>query len=118
MLGGAMRQVGILAAAGLYGLDHHLDRLAEDHDNATLLASRLRGSPRVRLVADPAETNIVIFSLLPGAPDAQTVVMAARDKNVLVVAFGPRTVRAVTHLDVTREECASAASVLLDVVGA
>jgi threonine aldolase len=118
MLGGAMRQVGILAAAGLYGLDHHLDRLREDHDNAMLLASRLRGSRRVRLVADPVETNIVIFSLLPDAPDAATVVAAARGKNVLVVAFGPRTVRAVTHLDVTPEECASAASVLLDVVDA
>jgi len=117
MLGGAMRQVGILAAAGLYGLDHHVDRLAEDHENAKLLASRLRASPRVRLVADPVETNIVIFSLSPDAPDAAAVVAAAREKHVLIVAFGPRTVRAVTHLDVTREQCAEAAQVLMEVVG-
>jgi len=117
MMGGAMRQIGILAAAGLYALDHHLDRLGDDHDNATFLASRLRASPRVRLVADPVETNIVIFSLEADAPDAAAVVAAARERSVLIVAFGPRTVRAVTHLDVTREDCEAAASVLLDVVG-
>jgi len=118
MLGGAMRQIGILAAAGLYALDHHLDRLVEDHENAKLLASRLRASRRVRLVADPVETNIVIFSLSADAPDAAAVIAAAREKGVLIVAFGPRTVRAVTHLDVTREDCEAAASFLLDVVGA
>jgi threonine aldolase len=63
-----MRQVGILAAAGLYALDHHLDRLAEDHEHAKLIASRLRSSPHVSLVADPVETNIVIFSLAAEAP--------------------------------------------------
>jgi len=117
MLGGAMRQVGILAAAGLYALDHHVERLADDHANATLIASRLRGNPRVTLVADPVETNIVIFSLAAGAPDAPAVVAAARAKGVLIVAFGPRTVRAVTHLDVTREQCERAADVLLAAVG-
>jgi len=117
MLGGAMRQVGILAAAGLYALDHHVERLADDHANATLIASRLRGHPRVTLVADPIETNIVIFSLAAGAPDAPAVVAAARAKGVLIVAFGPRTVRAVTHLDVTREQCEHAADVLVEVIG-
>ena len=117
MLGGAMRQVGILAAAGLYALDHHVDRLADDHENAKLIASRLRSNPRVSLVADPVETNIVIFSLAARAPDAAVVVAAARTHGVLVVAFGPRTVRAVTHLDVTREQCDRAASVLVDVIG-
>jgi threonine aldolase len=117
MLGGAMRQVGILAAAGLYALDHHRDRLAEDHDHAKLIASRLRSNPRVSLVADPIQTNIVIFALAAEAPDAGTVVAAARAQGVLVVAFGPRTVRAVTHLDVTREECDRAASILNDLVG-
>ncbi len=117
MFGGAMRQVGILAAAGLYALDHHVERLADDHANATLIASRLRGHPRVTLVADPIETNIVIFSLAAGAPDAPAVVAAARAKGVLIVAFGPRTVRAVTHLDVTREQCEHAADVLVEVIG-
>jgi threonine aldolase len=117
MLGGAMRQVGILGAAGLYALDHHVERLGEDHTNATLIASRLRGNPRVRLVADPVDTNIVIFSLGDGAPDAAAVIAAAREKGVLVVAFGPRMIRAVTHLDVTREQCERAADVLAAVVG-
>ena len=117
MLGGAMRQVGILGAAGLYALDHHLDRLREDHENAQVIAARLRSNPRISLVADPVATNIVIFRLADSAPDAAAVVAAARARGVLVVAFGPRTVRAVTHLDVTREECDRAASVLLDVVG-
>ena len=117
MLGGAMRQVGILAAAGLYALEHHLERLSDDHDNAKLIAERLRSNSRVSLVADPVETNIVIFSLGPEAPDAATVIAAARAKGVLVVAFGTRTVRAVTHLDVTRAECERAASVLDEVIG-
>jgi threonine aldolase len=117
MFGGAMRQIGILGAAGLYALDHHVDRLAEDHANAQLIASRLRGNSRVRLTADPVETNIVIFSVTDDGPDAAEVVAAARMRGVFVVAFGRRTVRAVTHLDVTREQCEQAADVLVDVIG-
>jgi threonine aldolase len=117
MFGGAMRQIGILGAAGLYALDHHVDRLAEDHANAQLIASRLRGNSRVRLTADPVETNIVIFSVTDDGPDAAEVIAAARTHGVFVVAFGRRTVRAVTHLDVTREQCEQAADVLVDVIG-
>ena len=116
MLGGAMRQVGILAAAGLYAIDHHLARLSDDHDNAKLIAAGLRTNPRVSLVADPIETNIVIVALGPDAPDAAAVIAAARARGVLVVAFGPRTIRAVTHLDVTRAECEQAAGVLEEVI--
>jgi threonine aldolase len=117
MLGGAMRQIGILGAAGLYALDHHIDRLADDHANAQLIASRLRSSSRVRLAADPVETNIVIFSIADDGPDAAAVVAAARAHAVFVVAFGRKTVRAVTHLDVTREQCQRAADVLMEVIG-
>lgn len=117
MLGGAMRQIGILGAAGLYALDHHVDRLAEDHANAQLIASRLRTSSRARLVSDPVDTNIVIFQLAESGPDAAAVVAGARAQGVLVVAFGRRTVRAVTHLDVTRQQCEQAAAVLLGVIG-
>ena len=117
MFGGAMRQIGILGAAGLYALDHHMDRLADDHANAQLIASRLRTNERVRLASDPVETNIVIFSMTAEGPDAPAVVAAARAQSVLVVAFGARTIRAVTHLDVTREQCDRAACVLLDVIG-
>ena len=117
MLGGAMRQIGILGAAGLYALDHHLERLAEDHANAELIASCLRASSRVRLAAEPVETNIVIFFLDDSAPDAAEVVAGAKARGVSVVAFGRRTVRAVTHLDVTRNDCERAAAVLLEIIG-
>lgn len=113
MFGGAMRQVGILAAAGIYALDHHVERLSEDHANAKLLATRLAASPRVALDMTTVQTNIVIFTLAPGARDAAAVVAAARARGVLVVAFGARIVRAVTHLDVTREQCERAADALL-----
>ena len=113
MLGGAMRQVGIFAAAGLYVLDHHYDRLADDHANARLLAERLAACPRI--VLDPARvrTNILIFDLAPGAPDAETVVGRARERGVLVFSFGPRTIRAVTHLDVSRAQCERAGEILV-----
>jgi threonine aldolase len=116
MFGGAMRQIGILAAAGLYALDHHLARLADDHANAKVISARLAASSRVVLDHRTVQTNIVIFSLAPGAPDAAAVVAAARARGVLVVAFGPRIVRAVTHLDVTREQCEHAVEVILDVI--
>jgi len=112
MLGGAMRQVGIFAAAGLYALDHHLARLAQDHLHARLIAERLARSSRVVLDPSRVRTNIVVFGLGAGAPDAATVVARAAAAGVLVVAFGPRTVRAVTHLDVSREACEQGAELL------
>jgi len=116
MLGGAMRQVGIMAAAGLHALDHHMQRLADDHANARRISERLVQSRRVLLDLATVQTNIVVFSLSPDAPDAATVVARARERGVLVFAFGARTIRAVTHLDVTREQCAAAAQVLVEVV--
>ena len=116
MLGGAMRQVGILAAAGLYALDHQLARLSEDHEHARLIAGRLAQSPRIVLDLATVQTNIVIFRLAEGAPDAETVLARARERDVLVVAFGPRTVRAVTHFDVSRRDCERGAEILASVV--
>jgi threonine aldolase len=116
MLGGAMRQAGIVAAAGIFALEHNVDRLADDHANARLIAETLAGSSRVLLDLDRVETNIVVFHLADDAPDAATVVAEARERGVLVFAFGPRTVRAVTHLDVDREACRRAAEALLDAV--
>jgi threonine aldolase len=118
MFGGAMRQVGIYAAAGLHALDRHVQRLAEDHANARLIAERLAASPRIRLDLEQTRTNILVFELAPGAPDAATVVIRARERGLLIFAFGPRTLRAVTHLDVTREQCARAAEILLQIVAA
>jgi threonine aldolase len=110
MLGGAMRQVGIFAAAGLHALDHHLERLAEDHANARALAERLANCDGIELDLATVQTNIVVFRLVRG--DAAGYVIAARAAGVLVNALGPRTVRALTHLDVTAAACRTAADTL------
>jgi threonine aldolase len=116
MLGGAMRQSGVLAAAGLYALEHHVERLAEDHINARLIGGRLFSCAGVAIDLDALETNIIVFGLRDGAPDAATVVARAAQRDVHVLAFGPRTVRAVTHLDVSRADCELAADALADAV--
>jgi threonine aldolase len=99
MLGGAMRQSGIVAAAGLYALDHHVERLAEDHDRARRLAQGLAELPGVELDPATVETNIVIFTV----PDSQAFCAALAAGDVAMSRFGPRRVRAVTHLDVDDE---------------
>ena len=116
MFGGAMRQAGIYAAAGVYALDHHHARLAEDHANARVLAERLAQSPRVMLDLATVQTNIIVFGVADEAPDGTAVVAAARERGVLVFAFGPRTIRAVTHLDVSRAQCIEAAGVLAAII--
>ena len=113
MLGGAMRQVGIFAAAGLYAIEHHMAGLHDDHSNARLLAERLVRSPHIELDLASVQTNIVVFALTADAPDAAALVAAARARGVWVNALGARTIRALTHRDVTREQCAAAAEVLL-----
>lgn len=116
MLGGAMRQVGIFAAAGLFGLDHHLDRLADDHAHARRIAEHLMACPHVALDLSTVQTNIVVFSLREGAPDAATLIGDAKERGVLAVAFGARTVRVVTHLDVSRAQCERAAHILVEIL--
>ncbi len=105
-LGGGMRQVGILAAAGLHALEHHLERIAEDHEHARLLADACGADPST------VQTNIVVIDV----PDAAAVVAAARGHGVLVSAVGRRALRMVTHLDVSRADAETAASVLAKVL--
>jgi threonine aldolase len=105
-LGGGMRQVGILAAAGLHALEHHLERIAEDHEHARLLADACGVDPST------VQTNIVVVDV----PDAAAVVAAARGHGVLVSAVGRRALRMVTHLDVSRADAETAASVLAKVL--
>jgi threonine aldolase len=112
MLGGAMRQVGIFAAAGTHALDHHLDDLAADHDNARRIGERLAATEGIVLDLATVQTNIVVFLLQPDAADAATVVQRARERGVLVNAFDARTIRAVTHLDVSAEQVDRAGAVL------
>ena len=116
MFGGALRQAGIVAAAGLYALDHNLERLTEDHANARLIAEGLVGVRGIELDLATVQTNIVIFRTKEGAPDAATVVARAKEQGVLVGAFAARTVRAATHLDVTRDQAKRASDVLAAVV--
>jgi threonine aldolase len=116
MAGGAMRQVGIFAAAADHALDHHLGRLADDHANARLLAERLATAPGIELDLATVQTNIVVARLAPDARDAAAVVDRARDSGVLIVALGPRMIRAVTHLDVSQEQILEAADVLVAAV--
>jgi len=100
MWGGAMRQSGIVAAGALHALDHHVERLADDHENARALASGLAELPGVELDPATVETNIVIFDV-PG--DAAAFAAAMHERGVQLSVFGPRRVRAVTHLDVDRQ---------------
>jgi threonine aldolase len=116
MFGGAMRQVGIYAAAGLYALEHHRARLLEDHANARLIATALAQHPRVDLDLASVQTNIIVFRLKDGAPDAAPLVERARERGVLLFPFGARTLRAVTHLDVSAAQCERAAAVLCDLI--
>jgi threonine aldolase len=106
-LGGGMRQVGVLAAACLYALDHHLDRLAEDHEHAQLLAKRLG--------VDPAsvETNMVVLDDV----EAPVIAEAAKAQGVLVSQVSARRIRLVTHLDVDRAAVDRAADVLAELLG-
>ena len=94
-----MRQSGVIAAMCLHALDHHVERLAEDHALAQSIAARIALYPGVERVL-PAPTNIVIFDLTPQAPDAATLVKLLHDDGVIVGLFGPRRIRVVTHLDV------------------
>jgi threonine aldolase len=116
MLGGGMRQVGILAAAALHALDHHVERLALDHTAARALAARLADSGLARAgrlrVAEP-ETNIVMIDL---DVSAEPVVRELASRGVRVSAFGPKRLRAVTHLDVSLVDCERAADRLVDVL--
>jgi threonine aldolase len=99
MMGGALRQSGILAAGCIHALEHHVERLADDHANARALAEGLAELPGVQIDPETVETNIVIFEV----PDA--ALLAERlAPEVDVLAIGTARVRAVTHLDVGREQ--------------
>ena len=97
-----MRQAGIIAAAGVYALRHHVERLALDHANARRLAEGLAELPGVKLDPAEVETNLVFFDVT-GALDASQVVERLLGHGIRMGALGPRTVRAVTHIDVTSE---------------
>jgi threonine aldolase len=113
MIGGAMRQSGIVAAAGLYALDHHVERLADDHARARRLAEGLAALPGVELDPATVQTNIVIFAV----PDAAAFTAALAAEDVVMSHFGPTRVRAVTHLDVDDAGIDRALEVAAQVLG-
>jgi threonine aldolase len=107
-LGGAMRQAGIIAAGGLYALEHHIERLAEDHANAKVLAEGLAEIPGVTLDPGEVETNIVIFEV---SEPAAAVAGRLLEQGVRVSQPGPHRLRAVTHLDIARRDVEEAVQI-------
>jgi threonine aldolase len=105
-LGGGWRQAGVLAAACLYALDHHVQRLADDHAAAQVFAEAVASHLAAAVDPDAVETNVVVINT--GSTPAAPIATAAAERGVLVSALGPFMIRAVTHLDVTVEDCESA----------
>jgi threonine aldolase len=116
LFGGAMRQAGIIAAAGVYALQHHVERLAEDHAHAKLLAQALAELPTVHLNPADVETNIVIFDVRATGRSATEVTEQLQKEGVRVSDAGRTRLRAVTHLDVSRQDITRAIDVLRSVL--
>jgi len=112
-LGGGMRQVGVLAAAGLIALENMPARLGEDHANARLLAEALAHIESVEIDVDGVETNIVIFTMKAGM-SATELVNRLKARGILASTLGPKMIRLVTHHDVSREQCVKAAETLTE----
>lgn len=103
MLGGAMRQSGVLAAAALYALEHHVERLGDDHERARALGAGIAGCAPIEVDPDEIETNIVIFGVDPAWGTPAALCRRLEEHGVRLLPAGPRTVRAVTHLDVSEQ---------------
>ena len=116
LFGGAMRQAGIIAAAGVYALQHHVERLAEDHAHAIILAQALAELPTVHLSPADVETNIVIFDVGATGRSATEVAEQLQKEGVRVSDAGRTKLRAVTHLDVSRQDITRAIDVFRSVL--
>lgn len=117
LFGGGMRQAGIIAAGALYALEKNIERLAEDHANAQVLADAIRQSEGLTLQPDTVDTNILIFHVEPSLGTASEFVDAMRAEGVLTMAVAPQLIRLVTHLDVDAEQVARAGEVIKQVAG-
>lgn len=115
LFGGGMRQAGVIAAAALYALENHVDRLAEDHANARRLAEAARGIRGLELLGDSVDTNIVIFRIDPALGTAAEFCEKLKAGGLLMLAIAAQQVRAVTHLDVDEFDTARACEILADV---
>ncbi len=110
-----MRQVGIIAAAGIYALDHHIDRLALNHANAKRLAQGLSQIDGVKIDPNSVETNIVVFDVSETGTDPHRIAESITERGILMIPFGNTLIRAVTHLDVTSEDIERAIGITADV---
>ena len=117
MFGGGMRQVGIIAAAGIYALDHHMERLKEDHQNAKRLALGLKEFKWISFNPDHVETNMVIFDVANTGMTGSQLVEVMKREGVLIHAFGKTQIRLVTHLDVSTEDIEVALKAFEKVLG-
>ncbi len=116
LFGGAMRQAGIIAAGGVYALDYHVERLAQDHENAQRLAQGLSSFQGVSITPKEVETNLVFFDLTPEAPmTAPQLLDRLEDAGVRMSAMGRTRIRAVTHLDICREDIETALKLMAQV---
>jgi threonine aldolase len=116
MFGGGMRQAGIIAAGALYALEHHVERMAVDHENARRLAEALAQMPGVILNPAEVETNIIVWGLAERPFTAAEVKARLRERGVLASGVGPRRLRFVTHLDVSRRDIESAIPIVASVL--
>jgi threonine aldolase len=112
VFGGAMRQAGIIAAAAIFALENHVERLREDHENAQILADAFASTEGFALDSGPVETNLVWVSVQPSVGTAEEVAAYLRSRGVLVSVLGPQLLRACTHLDVSRAQAEYAAGVI------
>jgi threonine aldolase len=112
LMGGAMRQVGLIAAGCLYALDHHREGLKLDHENAQILADAVRQTPGLRLIPETVETNLVWMEVDPEWGTPQAVAAQLRAQGILISALGENTLRACTHRDVSTADCHRAAEAL------
>lgn len=116
LFGGAMRQAGIIAAAGIYALEHHVERLAQDHKHARVLARGLAEIPGIGIDPDEVETNIIFFDVAETGRSASEVCDALLEHGVRMGITSPGRIRAVTHLDVSRDDIERAVQVVAEVV--
>ena len=112
LFGGGMRQAGIIAAGALYALDHHVDRLAEDHENARRLGAAIREIDGLELYPPEIDTNIVIFKVEPRLGTAADFAARLKAQGLLMFDVAPQLIRAVTHLDVNGHDVENAATIL------
>lgn len=115
LFGGGMRQAGIIAAGALYALEHHQERLAEDHANAQIIVAAIRSTDGLTLQPEQVDTNIIMLRVDSQLGSAADLVAGLEEQGVLALAIGPSLVRMVTHLDVNEADCRQAADVIRDV---